>query len=195
MTRPTTDFEAPRCSIFCIMWGSTVSDELLPHGSSHRAYPRLYCAPSGLLRHKKSAQLAIGLLGRFFGKVVAARQRDGAANVGGIVPPHLGWFVIAPDRPGSPPQQQDRAFDFASGGKILGVHVEVYSEGRAIVLAHGVDGGRVAEAAYVFGQRFLTEKAQPFLGFGELAGDEKVRIRTHQPLRQVERLDHEEPMI
>jgi len=25
---PTTDFDAPRCSIFCIMCGSTVSDEL-----------------------------------------------------------------------------------------------------------------------------------------------------------------------
>src|SRR5260370_42248776 len=83
-----------------------------------------------LARRKKSAQLATGLLGRFFGKEVAARQRDGAANVGGIVPPYLGWLVLAPDRPGSPPQQQDRAFALASGRKILGIHAQGPPEGR-----------------------------------------------------------------
>src|SRR5258706_15572497 len=94
-------------------------------GSTNGKMPRL-------LRRKKSAQLAIGLLGRLFGEVMAAWERHRAANVGRIVPPHLGWLVIAPDRPGSPPQQEDWAFDFASGGKILRIHVEVDAEGRAI---------------------------------------------------------------
>jgi hypothetical protein len=66
---------------------------------------------------------------------------------------------------------------------------------RKIILAHGVDGGGVAEAAHVLAERLLPEKAQAFFGFGELAGDEIVGIGAHQPLREIERLDHEEPMI
>src|SRR5215475_14994146 len=103
---------------------------------------------SGLLptRRKKGAQLPIGLLGRLFTEIMAARQCDRIANVGRVVPPHLCRFVIAPDRPGGAPEHQRRAFDLASSRKINGVHVEIHSEGGAIVLAHGMDGGGVAEA-------------------------------------------------
>ena len=73
---------------------------------------------------------------------------------------------LRPTAAGGAPQQQQRASDLAAGGEILLVHREIDAVGRAIVLAHGVDGRRIAEAALVFGERLLAEEAQSLLGLG-----------------------------
>src|SRR5215212_1071209 len=97
-------------------------------------------------------------------------QRLGAADVAGIPLPDFAraWLMIAADAAGRAPQQQQRRADLAAGGKILGVHLQIDAEGRAIVLADGVERFRIAEAAHVFGERLLAEELQALRGLGEL---------------------------
>src|SRR5262245_62249117 len=112
---------------------------------------------------KEIAQLAKSLLRRLVGEIVPTRQRFGAADVGGIARPDRLGVVMAADAPRRAPQQQHRAGDFSSGLEVLRVHLEVDTEGRAIILAHGVHGRRILEAADVFGERRLVEEAQALL--------------------------------
>src|SRR5262249_6112554 len=46
----------------------------------------------------------------------------------------------------------------------------------------------------VFRERPFVEEAQPLLCFGELRADKIVWVGAHQPLRQVVRLVHKEPV-
>src|SRR5438477_8453023 len=68
---------------------------------------------------EERAQLRVGFLRRLLREIVAARQRLGAADVGGVVLPHLGRLVVAADRAGCSPQDQGRAVDLLAGGEIL----------------------------------------------------------------------------
>ena len=66
--------------------------------------------------------------------------------------------------------------------------------GGAIIFAHGVDGRGIAEVTLVFGERARIEEAQALRSLGEFLLDKIIRVRTHQALRKIVRLDHEEPM-
>src|SRR3954468_5270969 len=78
-----------------------------------------------LFRQKEVAKLAVSFFRRLFGKIMPARQRLGAADVGGVVLPDLGRLVVAADRAGRAPQDQRRACDLPAGCEIDLVHVEV----------------------------------------------------------------------
>jgi hypothetical protein len=80
---------------------------------------------------------------------MSARQRLAAPYVGGIARPNLHRFVVAADAAGRAPKQQQRTGDLAAGGEILGIHREVDAVGGTVVLAHGVNGRGIAEAALV----------------------------------------------
>src|SRR5262249_32252927 len=101
-----------------------------------------------------------------------AWQRLCAADIGRIFRPDLLRFVVAADAARRAPQQQQRAPDSSAGFEVLGVRLEIDPEGRAIVLAHGVDGLGIAEAAHVLRKRFFVEEAQTLLGLCELLANE-----------------------
>src|SRR5665213_2970749 len=101
---------------------------------------------------EKLAQRRRRLRRCLFGQIMSARHRFGAHYVGRITLPDLTRrrLAVATDAAGCAPQQQHRALDLAAGLEILGVHVEIDAEAGAIILADGVDGFRIAEAALVF---------------------------------------------
>src|SRR6185437_4634452 len=102
--------------------------------------------------------------------------------------------MIAPYPACRTPQKKHRTFYLPPRLKILSVHFEVDAERGAIVLADRVNGRRIAEAALVFGQRIVVEKAQALLGFSELLFDEPIRIGAHHALRKIEGLNIEKPV-
>src|SRR5215813_4539275 len=120
---------------------------------------------------KEIAQLAKSLVRRLVGEVMAAGQRLGAADVGGVARPDRLRVMMAADAAGRAPQDQHRTGDFSASVEVLRVHLEVDTEGRAIILAHGVHGRRILEAADVFGERRLVEEAQALLGLRQLLAD------------------------
>ena len=63
---------------------------------------------------------------------------------------------------------------------ILRIHLQIDAGSRAIVFAHRVNGRRIAHIALVFFERCRVEEAQTLFGFGELLGDEEIRIGAHQ---------------
>src|SRR5499427_8457009 len=145
-------------------------------------------------RREERAQLVRGLLRRLLREIVPAWQRLAGSYVGGVARPDLHGFVIAADAAGRAPQQQHRAGYLAPGGEVRGIHVEIDAMGGAIVLAHGVDGGRIAEIALVLGERRRIEEAQPLLGLRQLPLDEIIVVGAHQSLGKIIGLDHEEPV-
>src|SRR5205085_7102173 len=110
------------------------------------------------------------------GEVVPAWQRLGATNIGGIARPDRPRVVVAADAAGRAPEQQHRAGDLAAGLEISLVHGKVDAHRRPVILADGVDGRGVTEAAHVFGERLLAEEAQALLGLPKLLTDEPVGI-------------------
>src|SRR6185312_11894063 len=91
----------------------------------------------GLFREKKFAKLPIGFFRRLFREIVPARQRLGAADIGGVPVPHLLRLVVPSNAAGGAPQQQHWNSNLPAGVEVLGVHLEVDAEGGAVVLADG----------------------------------------------------------
>lgn len=92
-----------------------------------------------------------------------ARHRLGGDDIGGIALPDFAgrWLGVAPDAAGCAPQDQRRAINFAAGVEILVVMDEVDAGAGAVVLADGVDGLGVSEAALVFGERLGGKNDSP----------------------------------
>src|SRR5436190_2098528 len=86
----------------------------------------------------------------------------------------LGGLVVAADAAGGAAGQQQRARNLAAGLEVGLVHGQVDLHASAIVLADGVDGFGMAEAALVFGERLFTEEAQALPSLRELLLDEPV---------------------
>ncbi len=96
--------------------------------------------------------------------------------------------------PPSHPKATEPGTRSCAGFEVLGIHLEIDAKRGAIVLADGVNGFRIAEAAFVFGKRRRIEEAQPLLGFRKLLLDEPVGVRTHHALGQIVGLNIEEPV-
>ena len=125
---------------------------------------------------------------------MAAGQRPAARVIGARAPDRQG--VIGPvDHPLGAPKHEQGAGDLAL--QVGAVVRQVDAGGGAVVLADGVNGFRVAEAALVFGKRLLGEGrfTTRLLPGGHFLVHVVVRISTDQPLGQIERLDQEEPVV
>ena len=68
-------------------------------------------------------------------------------------------IMVTADAPGRTPEQQHRAGNLVTSLEILLVQIEVDTKGRAVILADGMNGFGIAEAAHVFAQRLLVEEA------------------------------------
>ena len=73
--------------------------------------------------------------------------------------------------------------------------LQIDAGGRPVVLAGGVDRRRIAKAALIGVERLGREAIAGLAPGGDLAFQVIVRIGADQPLRQVEGLDQEEPVI
>ena len=72
--------------------------------------------------------------------------------------------------------------------------LEVDGLGRAVILATGVDRGRVGEATQVFGHGFGSEYFEAAIAPAHLVFDEKFRVGTDQRFREGRGLDQKEPV-
>src|SRR5258708_7544581 len=93
---------------------------------------------------KERAQRAQGLVGCFLGQEMAARQRM-AAHIDRLFAPDRERVIEPADDAIPAPQHEQRALDFLAGvGRVM---LEIDRGAGAIILAGGVDGRRIAEAA------------------------------------------------
>ena len=134
---------------------------------------------------KKSRSSRVGLLRRLLGQIMARGHRRGAADVG--------RRSAARSRPACGCGRRRRwrptgcsagHVDLAARREVGGVHLEVDAEGRAVVLAHGVDrrpgcgcSGCIPPAPP--GRR----SSVPCSRLRELAADEEFRVGAHHLLR------------
>jgi hypothetical protein len=99
-----------------------------------------------------------GLERDLFGQEVAAGQRAAGYRVG-VLAPDLGHVaVVAADEAVLAPEGEQRDGDALAARRGGVVVFEVGAGGGAVVLARGVDRGRVAEAADVLVDRLLVER-------------------------------------
>src|SRR4051812_37372027 len=103
----------------------------VPDAVQHKPATRQALVP------EERAKLLVGFLGSLLRQIMSARQRLGAADVGGVSLPNLASarLVVAADAAGRAPQDQRRAAYLLAGIEILGVHVEIDTEARTIILA------------------------------------------------------------
>src|SRR5690348_18317993 len=78
-------------------------------------------------------EFAVSLLRRLLREIMPARQGLGAADISRVTRPDLGRLVVAPDSAARARQKQHRAADLPAGLGFLGIHIEIDSEGRAMV--------------------------------------------------------------
>src|ERR1700722_9239786 len=99
-----------------------------------------------------------GLERYLFGQEVAAGQRPAGHGVG-VLAPDLGQIaVVAAEEAVLAPEREQRGGDALAAGGGGVIVFEVGAHGRAVVLARGVDGGRLPEAADVLVDRLLVER-------------------------------------
>src|SRR5690349_5178973 len=103
-------------------------------------------------------------------------------------------IAMSADAAGRAPEQKHGTLDFAARREIFSVHFQIDASRSTVILADRVNGCRISKAAFVFSQCILVEKAEALFGFCKLLLDEPIGVGTHHSLRQIERLNIEEPM-
>src|SRR5205085_1183280 len=98
-----------------------------------------------LLLKEEGAQLGVDLVWRLLGQEVAAVDRP-PADVVSPAPPDVEDVEPAAELVAPGPEREHRAGDPPAGAAVLLVELEVDRRPGAVVLAHGVDRRRVADA-------------------------------------------------